>query len=181
MRDRNVIGLAGHMGCGKDAVALVLAEYGYERVAFADAVRAEVDYARTACKAPDSMPQEMVDDLWALEYDEVTRKPTTPRARRILQWWGTELRRSQLADYWVRRLEERLQPHGKYAIADVRFPNECEMVHRLGGEVWRIERPNTELYGIPEHVSESYTLGDKAIHNTGTLEDLRAIVRRMVE
>ena len=58
-------------------------------------------------------------------------------------------------------------------IPDVRYPNEFKMIKDLGGEVWRVERPNITLM---DHISETalddYTF-DKIIQNNGTITDLQ--------
>ncbi len=175
MREPRIIGLAGRMGSGKDAVADILKGHGYERIAFADAIRAEVDHAIRVGSTPRSMPSEMQDDMLRSDAADVWAKPTSDPMRRILQWWGTELGRQQRhPDYWVRRIAERLSVTGAYVVSDCRFSNEVEWIHRAGGSVWWIER-DTEVGGIPNHISEQLTADvcDRTIDNNGSMDDLR--------
>src|SRR6266705_2754477 len=128
-----IIGLAGQMGSGKDTAAAYLVDiYKYTRVAFADGVREEVTEDLRRCS--DGIPLE-----------EVYAKPTTPRMRAILQRWGTEYRRAQDTDYWVKYASQKmkaLQDQAKgaaaFAVSDVRFPNEAAMIREQGGVVWLI-------------------------------------------
>lgn len=154
-----VIGLSGKMGAGKDAVAALLVMRGYERLAFADALRREVEEA-IITKAIDG------------EAGEVWAKPTTPRMREILQSFGMK-RREQIPGYWVKKVEKMAKEVEMAVISDVRFADEAEMVWSLGGEVWRIERPGAGAGYGSEHVSESLPFGfDRVIVNDGSMEQL---------
>lgn len=74
------------------------------------------------------------------------------RGRRLLQLLGTEVCRQCIRDdYWVTEAEKRIAAAFDggakiVVVPDIRFPNEAEMVKRLGGIVWRVERPS--LYPI---------------------------------
>jgi hypothetical protein len=158
-----IIGLSGKIGSGKDTAGKILGNFGYWRVAFADAVREEASKA---------FP-ELIDEIW--------EKPTARRIRILLQWWGTEYRRHVDPDYWVKRLEETItsaDPEDKFVITDLRFPNEAEMVKRLGGEVWKIVGREAENPGVDNHLSERIELikADRTIPNSGTLEQLAEFI-----
>jgi len=132
-----IIGLTGKMGAGKDTAGEYLVKtYGYVRRAFADGVREE---------ASEKFP-ELDREIWT--------KPTSKRARILLQWWGTEYRREQDPQYWVKRLVGGLNPSRRYVITDVRFPNEATALTLLGGEVWRVEGRESENVGVDKHASE---------------------------
>ncbi len=101
--------------------------------------------------------------------------------RQTLQLWGTEYRRRQDPDYWVKRLEEKLVGLEKVVIDDVRFLNEVEMVQRLGGRVIRIDRPGpNESTHASENELNDFDGWDGVIVNDGTLEDLAEKVREVV-
>lgn len=101
--------------------------------------------------------------------------------RQILQLWGTEYRRRQDPDYWVKRLEEKLHGLEKVVIDDVRFPNEVEMIHRLGGRVIRIDRPGpAESTHASEIELDSFDGWDDVIVNDGTLRELDEKVRGVI-
>ena len=80
------------------------------------------------------------------------------------------------ADLMERRIEKSLHTgDGDIVITDVRFWTEAAMINRLGGQVWRIHRPDGETTRHNAHISEQemdcipvhYTLS-----NDGTLEQL---------
>lgn len=173
-----LIGLAGRMGSGKDTVAAMLAPHGYERFAFADALRDEVAEALRAdgYPMPDCLSGAAREAWHMATVAEVYAKPTTPRMRALLQQWGTEYRRGQDPDYWTEIMRERLSTVAAAAISDVRFADEAELVRELGGKVWLIERPSCQTNG---HASESLAFAvDRIIDNSGDIEHLRREVSR---
>lgn len=150
--------------------------------AFADALKREV---RTACaifggqfdliqewKAAGIMPD------W-VEFEE-------PKPRSLLQWWGTEYRRSKDPDYWVKRLRVTLEDHQPdlALVTDVRFPNEVDYIHGIGGYVVKVTRMGRPDVEVPLHPSEteldSYTGWDFHIH-AADLRDLERQAREVLE
>ena len=100
--------------------------------------------------------------------------------RQILQLYGTEYRRRQDPDYWVKRLEEKLKGHERVVIDDVRFLNEVEMVQRLGGRVIRIDRPGAEKSRHESEITlDTFDGWDGVIENTGTLGELEEKVWKL--
>ena len=183
-KTKRVIGLTGRMGAGKDASAALLSMLGYHRIAFADQVRHEV----TDAIRRKQFPVEAVNSLiWPhlidATTDEVWEKPTSDRMRRILQWWGTEYRRKQDPDYWIKAAVQHVGALGCYVFTDVRFPNEVAAIRELHGHVWKIWRP-VEPSGIPGHISERMVdeiTPDLTIENTGTLLDLAKKLREALK
>lgn len=102
------------------------------------------------------------------------------KQRTLLQWWGTEYRRSINSDYWVKALAKRIaedQPEIAL-ITDVRFPNEVQFIQQYG-EVIKVDRPSLpSLRGAAGvHASElalaNFDGWDAVIKNDGDLETLR--------
>jgi hypothetical protein len=143
--------------------------------AFADALKKEV---RTACakfggqfaliqawKEAGLMPE------W-VHFEE-------PKPRSLLQWWGTDFRRAKDPDYWVKRLRKTLEQHKPDValITDVRFPNEVDFIHGMGGHVVKVTRTSTPDVDVNEHPSEAmldgYTGWDYHI-KADTVEDCQA-------
>ena len=122
------------------------------------------------------------DTISLKRYVEEFRLPRTPRL--VLQLWGTEYRRAQDPAYWVKKAEEFVNrawapplPFPSLVNTSVRFPNEVAFIRRCGGEVWNvvrhIERPN-------DHIAEKgleESMIDRTILNTGTLDELRTLLR----
>jgi hypothetical protein len=107
------------------------------------------------------------------------------KQRTLLQFWGTEYRRSVDPDYWVKRLAARLEKD-KPEIAlltDMRFPNEMQFVQEYGDAI-KVERrnPDGSLYvapGVIPHPSEEALAHlkdnewDAILTNDGTLDELK--------
>lgn len=81
--------------------------------------------------------------------------------RLILQGWGTDFRRKLCdKDYWVKRWEETFciainQSATTIIVAcDVRFPNELEIIHTLGGLVINVVAVNAPIAIADTHESE---------------------------
>lgn len=151
-----VIGLSGPAQAGKTTTALYLArEHNFQRTAFANLLR------RTAI-----VMYPWLD--WMLrqsEYDkrkEIVDPKLGITPRKVLQLLGTEVGRNIWPDTWVdgvRREIESAQDANfdGLAIEDVRFPNEVEMVQELGGQLWAIRRPSSEVeVGVAGHASEAH-------------------------
>lgn len=124
-----LIGLCGFKRSGKDTVARGLAEvYGFERFAFADALREEV-----AALDGISQPDDAQKDV---------RGANGQSYRDALIARG-QARRAQDPDYWVKALASSIaQPPApaNIVITDCRFPNEIDWIRDTGGQlvwVWR--------------------------------------------
>ena len=73
-----------------------------------------------------------------------------------MQQLGTEFGRSFYPSIWVNHTKEKAQDlllwaesNDQYAfrviIDDIRFQNEADMVHELGGEVWKVNREGFKI------------------------------------
>ncbi len=145
-----IVGLAGKAGSGKDHVAGLLLELfpGGVRLASGDLLKQDIEDTLGGA------------NLWPLH-----RKPYSSDIRRLLQWWGTEFRRSQQSDYWTRKLAEEID-HWKttrrvplIVVTDVRFDNEARLIRRHKGLVVEVYAPDqirrARLGGeVPDHSSE---------------------------
>lgn len=80
----------------------------------------------------------------ALEKDpDLHARRRTPEIRWLLQLWGTDVRRNQDVDYWVKAslpaiVEHAARPSHVF-ITDIRFPNEVQVAQKLGFFVARLE------------------------------------------
>lgn len=134
----SIIGLSGYAQAGKDSIGAVLvAEYGFERISFADALK-DMLYALNPRLDVDWRIANQVDS-----YGWERAKSVDPEVRRLLQRLGTEAGRNVLgADIWVQTAMKKVKPGGKYVFTDVRFPNEAEAIRALSGQMWRVTRDN---------------------------------------
>lgn len=170
-----IIGLVGYARSGKDSVAEVLAEYGFERISFADAIRNALYTLDPYVTGTSGLRVSQLVDT--LGWDVV--KVQYPEIRRLLQVFGTEVAREQWSDsFWVDLGFAQMKPEGRYVITDVRFPNEAEAVRQHGGELWRVDRPGigpVNAHASDNHISTITVYG--IIQNNGTLYDLREKVK----
>jgi hypothetical protein len=140
-----IMGLTGLKGAGKSSVAQILNSlYGFNRRSFASPIKEMLETM--------GIPQKYIYDV---DYKEKPVPGYGKSARFMLQTLGTEWGRAIISDnVWVRALELRLSGlKGDVVIDDVRFPNECAMIHDLGGFVVMVTRP-----GLPnddKHTSEA--------------------------
>lgn len=116
-----VIGISGYARSGKDTIAEKLAESGYVRGSFADAIR-EALY-RLNPTIGDEPLKSKVDRLgWE------TAK-AIPEVRGLLQRFGTEAGREMFGDnIWIDYLFDSLPDGSKVVIPDVRYPNEADAI-----------------------------------------------------
>lgn len=171
-RHAPLIGLSGRAGAGKDLLASHLAPFGYVRVAFADPLR-------EMALAIDPL---IGDGLHLASYLDLVSWDAAkkdPEVRRFLQRLGTEGVRAFFgADTWVRLAEERIAGLGDVpvVVTDVRYPNEVDMVRRLGGLWCHVHRPDAAA--VPGHASEEaldMAEADVVIHNTAGPERLEEL------
>lgn len=179
-----IIGISGYARTGKDEVAKVLVEeFGFERLAFADKLR-ECVYALNPIVVSKDLDdvawlrhlQDVIDDYG---WDGVKETPYGPEVRRLLQRFGTEVGRNILGqNIWVDATFMVTDVTKNYIVTDCRFRNEAMGILRQGGKMWRINRPG--VGPVNDHISE---IGlddfpfDTIIENDGDLTDLRDSVR----
>lgn len=133
------------------------------KYAFADELREEIKRAvfdrwvKTFPDRPFDGPLAMENlCCWAgVAYDpnaEQDKDYPFGKQRPLYQWWGTEYRRAQDADYWVKRLNERIERDRPVfaVLSDLRFMNEFDFCDfRI-----RCDRPGFEMGTGEDHVSE---------------------------
>lgn len=200
-RRTHIIGLTGPAGSGKDTVAdLLVVHAGFVKLAFADALRAEVvdafciDPAFLTQRETKEQPMRCLALSRCLDQSFVIRmialhtlggnpiNPDAPRSpRQILQWWGTDYRRHQRADYWVslaaRKIERLLSDGlaGRIVLTDCRFADEAALVRFMGGQVWQIKRDGMD---VAPGAHESEVTGDGfkpevVLNNSHTVKHLQ--------
>jgi hypothetical protein len=169
-----IIGLTGYAQSGKDTAAKVLVEnYGFTRVAFADPIRKLLYEMNPAVKDGDYRLQGVVD-----AYGWDVAKTAFPEVRRLLQDLGVGARKVFGEDFWVNRSLASILENEKTVITDVRFINEAEMVKHQSGQVWRIKRMGVNA--VNGHISEQELDGykvDQIFANNGTLENLELMIK----
>ena len=128
-----IIGLTGAAGSGKDSVAdILVAERGFHRIAFADALYDEVstafnvsvEFLKNRETKEKRSPRLSLGHCMDGDFARVVREtrhggnrpighssiPYSPR--QILQWWGTDYRRAQRESYWIDKVRDRMLSTG---------------------------------------------------------------------
>jgi hypothetical protein len=203
-----IIGICGLIGSGKGTAAdMLVSEQGFHKVSFADSLKDCVGnvfgWPRHLLEGDtdDSRNfREKVDPWWA---ERLGMPGLTPRE--VLQKWGTEVcRNGWHQDIWILSMERKMRDlTSNIVIPDVRFPNEVDMVHRLGGQVWEVMRGEQPLwyvwarsFGKPEHFAEAMKVKypevhssewawrlshkDHIIRNDGSVDDLRSTISSLI-
>lgn len=212
-----LIGLSGPAGVGKDTVADYLVEtHGFTKFSFSDALYREVSEAfgipieelqRRETKEqphPKLIAAICRDRTFAsiMVNDAIHIVPTAHRARAlersprwVLQRWGTDYRRAQDPDYWIKKTALWVQAwldvtkddgeqHGGLVNTSVRFPDERAFIESLNGVVWHLRRKDTGgTASEQDYVSErglDILPDDRVIHNNGTAAQLRTAASLML-
>jgi hypothetical protein len=161
-----IIGLVGFKQSGKSTAATHLEQkYGFVRHNFKDALVAEIKE-----KFPDLLReienQYFRNRFFACDislkngFDLFTTKP--PLMRALMQNYGTEVRRKDDPDYWVKEWIDKLHyladmcGHEKFVTDDVRFLNEANAIKMGSGTIIRLVRTDITTGG--DHKSETEQL-----------------------
>ena len=160
---RNIIGLLGGKGAGKDTCAdFLVRERGYCRIGFADLLYQQAadafgvtvsflnnratketplsELRLSNCNDPDFV-RCVVEELELAGLPDYLNIAHSPRV--ILQLWGTEYRRRRGVDsYWLDKVKEAIlaRPEQDFVVTDVRFLNEFNFIRSLGGICVRVLR-----------------------------------------
>ena len=165
-----IVGLAGKMGAGKDFVADVLVkEYGFHRVAFADQIKAVLEEIDPLVEGHD-VPLTYLTE-WYGGWDEVKKYQGV---RTLLQRTGVAMRRLD-PDVWVKAAFEHVDPLDRVVVTDVRFENEVRIIQGLRGTVYRVTGRGGSTTSTGSHVSETAldNLKLPEIDNSGTIDNIR--------
>jgi hypothetical protein len=169
-----IIGIAGRAGSGKSTLANMLtSRHGYKELNFADPLK---DMARAlGFKVDTQQDKQTIHPYWKLS------------GRHFLQLWGTQVGRqlvpeviSQMPNIWIQHMDMRLTSYcneegvltQSVVVADVRFPDEAQMIKENGGIVIHLSRDDEQQM---THISERdlpRSVIDYWIINNGTREEL---------
>ena len=207
-----VISLSGFKGSGKDTAALLMrSKMPFESLSFAaplkEALAAMFGWPRELLDGttPESRAwRETPDIYWSDQFGHTV----TPRF--TLQHFGTDVVRQHMLDnFWIAAVQKQIEnSNSNIIVTDARFPNELDMVRKLGGITVRIKRgtepwwyqPSVVLNNLPRwlakvvllfrpklrqvHISERAWIGypfDFEIENNGSLEDLEQKIEELLQ
>lgn len=143
-------------------------------LSFADAVKECASIMLSVNKElfeDDNFKQSKIGDDWGnLTY------------RDFLQKFSTEIGRAIKPNIWVDVVKNKIDKNKHTIITDVRFVNECDMIHEMGGIIIRLER-DTGI--IDKHISETELDGyegfDYIVENNSSLGDLIFVLENIVK
>lgn len=139
---RRVIGFHGPIGHGKTTAAEILVkDFGYHRVSFADALR---DVCWRVYE-PLGLPRSALYGSQAEKAAEHEIAGARTSGRRILQLVGTEGFRAATPDVWADLGVQRCGVHFYAVFDDVRFENEAAAIRRAGGLVIHLRRMDRDV------------------------------------
>jgi hypothetical protein len=182
-----LFGLMGTKGSGKDtSVAHLRSNPRIACYALADPLKQVTRdlFQMTEAQMHDPVVKETVDPRW-------NRSP-----RELLQWLGTDCIRDQIdPDFWLKRFVlwyDQVVRDGSVDavfVTDIRFRNEAEMVHRLGGKVVRVVRgerggdSKDSTDPTHTHVSETQldtVVPDVVVQNDSTVDTLQQSINDLM-
>lgn len=161
-----IIGIAGKIGSGKSAAANHLIKQGFALHKMAAPLKNML-----RCLGLDD--RHLEGDLKELPTHLLCDRSPRYAMQTIGTGWGRD---TMAPDFWVNAWKNTL-PAGNVVCDDVRFPNEVEMIHAMGGKVIRIVRDHGQT---SSHVSEAQDFEvDITIYNQQTVDDLLANLDRI--
>jgi hypothetical protein len=135
-RSPRLIAVCGRARSGKDLLASYCEEHyaGVARLAYSDPIIAEANV--------------YLERLGRPQITEANK--VRPAHRQLLQAWGLA-RRAEDPAYWTRQLERRigeLQRDGArlVIVSGARVDSDLEPIRALGGQVWKVVRPNSPFH-----------------------------------
>lgn len=169
---------------GKSTVAGYLSGHGYRIMPFAESLKRMAHVFLSELGLTD---HEIEFHLYRNKEALIPRPELKTNVRHICQTLGTEWGRHCIhPDVWLhcwqRKAQQNLNRGIDVVVDDVRFPNEAELIRRLGGELWYIERP--AILRTTTHASEGAldsVVFDRRIVNDGSLLELYAQVKTRVD
>jgi hypothetical protein len=148
----SLLGICGGIGHGKDTAADFLVEAAdYTKLSMAHPLK----------EAVSSLFDVPARFLYGTQEDKSQPIPNLPSwtGRSLLEYFGTDVCRKVDPNIWIRlMLQEVKATYGHVVIPDVRFQNECDMIHQLGGQVIKVVRTGHPETGT-EHPSGKWVAG----------------------
>jgi len=129
----------------------------------------------------------MIDRMIEGDLKESTLPALNVSPRSLMQTLGTEWGRDIVKDsLWVDILRRRAWQYMRaglhVVVDDMRFENEYQAIRSIGGQVWKITRPEAALpTGHSSDGNLNHFEFDRVIVNDGSVDDLRQAVMTALE
>ena len=177
-----IIGLAGYKGSGKSTACNYLCQkYNATEESFAGPLKSILGTLFFLNK----------EELYGKDKEVLNEKlGVTPR--KLMQVVGTDLFRDKLKEVielqidkhiWVWNMEQRLLEYSEkdlVIVSDVRFEDECDLIHKMGGRVIRIDRSTENLDNHPSETSIDKLMVDEIIPNNSSLENFYSLLNSYI-
>lgn len=176
---KHVIGVCGPEGAGKSTVGKFLVEhYGAAVIPFAQPLKKMLEALGVP---PRNLYGSLEDKLEPL--DVLCGHSARWAAQALGTEWGRDLIGGEI---WVNAWKAAVEATDQHIIVadDLRFLNEAEAVHALGGHVVCVQRPEADdRQGLTAHRSQEYWKlpHDATLTNSGDLSELRKSTVELVE
>lgn len=162
---------------GKTSVSMALTSKGFTRLSFAAPLkRMCIEFLQSLGYSKN----EAIRYVFAEKHEYIPEVKKT--VRYLLQTLGTEWGRNCVdQDVWLTAFRKTAELYDSVVVDDMRFPNEAELVKKMGGELWKIVRPGlvNEFRHPSEGGLDDYKF-DQVIRNDDTLENLRKKVYELI-
>lgn len=145
-----IIGIAGRKNHGKDTAGQGLR--GFENVKFAGPLK---EMTRTFMRYI-GMSEETIERCVEGDMKETPLACFGGRSTRFfMQKLGTEFGREMIwEDIWTSAFQDRARQFEKVVCSDMRFPNEVDLIKRMGGRTVRVVNPSQPM-PADAHISET--------------------------
>lgn len=187
-----IVGLCGTKGSGKDTVAEMMFKIsGFKKISFADplkeacssALGIPIYYFHESDLKDKELDTPIILDIHSIQslVFEVSKHykglinigilvdkadgVVLKSPRQILQYVGTDLFRDLIdSEIWIKCFEEKIKTmDGHIVCTDARFPNERNLLRKLGATLAFIHRPDV-VNQIDTHISENQFHDDYHVH-----------------
>lgn len=182
-----IIGISGKIGSGKSTLAKMLVEAlgpGWVRMSLGDEVKKEAAEMFGFDVALAYSPEGKNSVLVGIDTFIGGINPSLT-VREILQYWGTDVRRAEDPNYWVKKLAAAIPAGKSVVIDDIRFHTEAEFVLGLGGKLFRLDLyPEYQPPAVgSEHTSETELDDYPGFHGTFAprFGELRSVAYEIVK
>lgn len=153
-----IIGLVGRSRVGKDTVADMLKERGFQVKRLASPVK-------EACKSIYGWNEDMVES----NLKELTDEKWNVSPRMAMVHMTHSVRQFMGSDFFTRRFFDSWDGHPT-VIPDVRFDHDVEEIHRRGGFTLKITRENAPQHFFESNIDSIQT--KFTVENNDTIENL---------
>ncbi len=171
-----IVAITGLKGSGKTEISRYLvSHYAFDRISFADPLKIMLRAMGLT-----------YEELWGQEKEVPSELLGGKTPRHAMQTLGTEWGRILIdKDIWCRVWKQGVEMSSQTRIVtdDLRFPNEVEIIKRLGGHIIKVKRGH-EFDTQDTHQSEieiSRLPYDFKIINDGSIFMLKASVDKVME